>query len=315
MPPSNRAINYRLRAAKAIERKMMCEALARLSVLYPVDQFQYVGYGSTSFADFILAHRMLGISKMVSIERQAISEKRFRLNVPFGCIDLRFGESNDVLPDIDVARPTVMWLDDDQSLSRAVLRDVEHAIGTLQPPSVFIVSVNASPWSEVAADPQIAAKRLAKLKELVGADRVPPSLEGRSLSGWGTASAYYAILADAISAAVADRAAVADVCYQQIFHFQYEDGAKMLTVGGLLLRPSDVSACNAAGLQNLFYVRSNAEPFRIKVPILTFREMRHLDQVLPDGMTLLEQGLFPASDVEAYAAIYRYLPLYAETDL
>lgn len=293
----------------------MCEAFARLSAFYPVSQFQYVGYGSTSFADFVLVHRMLGIFRMVSIERQEQAKARFRLNAPFDCIDIKFGESTDVLPDIDLKSQSIIWLDDDQALTKSVLRDINYVIASMAAPSVFVISVNASPWSELAPDPKIASKRLEKLKEAVGEGAIPPSTTGISLQGWGTARVYYEIIADAIKSAAADRAVVDGTVHKQLFHFRYQDGAKMLTVGGVLLRAEDAAAFDAAGFEKLFFVRNSAEPFHIKVPVLTFREMRYLDQLLPEGRARLPEGLFPESDVDEYAVIYRYFPLYAETDL
>ncbi len=66
--PSYRKINYRVRPAKSIQRKMLCDALLRLSFFEPVENYRYVGFGSTTFTDFILFHKILGIKDMISIE-------------------------------------------------------------------------------------------------------------------------------------------------------------------------------------------------------------------------------------------------------
>ncbi len=47
-------INYNLRPNKCIERKMMCDALGRLSFIEHLDNYRYIGLGSPYFADFIL---------------------------------------------------------------------------------------------------------------------------------------------------------------------------------------------------------------------------------------------------------------------
>jgi hypothetical protein len=185
----------------------------------------------------------------------------------------------------------------------------------MKAPGAFAVSVNASPWSEVAVDPDIAQKRLSKLRELVGDGNIPLGTTGESLAGWGTAKVYYQIIADTIKNAVSDRGVADGTTYRQLLHFHYADGAKMLTVGGLLCRSEDTTAFDVAGFDKLFFVRRGADPFVIKVPVLTFREMRYLDQLLPHGRARIPKDLFPESDIDEYAIIYRYFPMYAETDL
>ena len=59
----SRAINYVMRPAKNIERKMMGEVLARLSAIAPLSKYRYVGLGSEFFKDFVLYHQMLGDRK------------------------------------------------------------------------------------------------------------------------------------------------------------------------------------------------------------------------------------------------------------
>ncbi|MFH1744434.1 MAG: O-methyltransferase, partial [bacterium] len=53
--------HYALRPAKNIERKMFCEAFARLSRIAPLPTYRYIGFGSNEFCDFRLFHERLGI--------------------------------------------------------------------------------------------------------------------------------------------------------------------------------------------------------------------------------------------------------------
>ena len=46
--PSYESINYALRPAKAIERRMLCEVFRRLYPFQPIDQYGYVTVASTS---------------------------------------------------------------------------------------------------------------------------------------------------------------------------------------------------------------------------------------------------------------------------
>jgi hypothetical protein len=87
-------MNYLFRPAKNIERKMLCEALSRLSVIADVKHYQYVGFGSVYFADFTLFHKQLGIQKLISIESEEEMETRVRFNQPYSCIEVMVGFSN-----------------------------------------------------------------------------------------------------------------------------------------------------------------------------------------------------------------------------
>ena len=87
MAASYREIDYRIRPAKYAERLMMVEAFRRLR-FGSIESYQYVGLGSVYFSDFSLIHRTLGISKMVSIEKNEEDKSRFIENAPFSCIEL-----------------------------------------------------------------------------------------------------------------------------------------------------------------------------------------------------------------------------------
>ncbi len=69
MSESYMQINYSLRPAKSVERKMLCEAIKRLAVFDKIESYKYVGFGSAYFSDFSLIHRSLGIEDMLSIEK------------------------------------------------------------------------------------------------------------------------------------------------------------------------------------------------------------------------------------------------------
>ena len=62
MPKSYESVNYVLRPAKNIERKMFCEAFRRLAEFGRVDSYRYVGFGSTFFSDFSLVTALRELS-------------------------------------------------------------------------------------------------------------------------------------------------------------------------------------------------------------------------------------------------------------
>ena len=86
MAPSYRAIDYSLRPAKTIERRMLCEAFRHLHPFERPERYSYVGMRSIYFSDFHLFHRARGISDMVSIEKDAYAEECLNFNLPYNCI-------------------------------------------------------------------------------------------------------------------------------------------------------------------------------------------------------------------------------------
>src|SRR5690242_1898583 len=93
-------VNYSLRPAKQIERRMLTEAFQRLVEFGALSSYRYIGFGSIQFRDFIMFHKHLGITNMLSIEKDAINKARFEFNLPFSCVSLRIGKSGEVLPTI-----------------------------------------------------------------------------------------------------------------------------------------------------------------------------------------------------------------------
>lgn len=305
-------VNYTLRPGKAVERKMLCECFRRLSPFARVDSYRYVGFGSIYFSDFSLIHRSLGIDDLVSIEREDSKIKRFEFNRPYRSIELKFGESTDVLPELDWSPRTIMWLDYDQKLNDDVLADVATFCRSCTAGSVLVVSVNAKP------DEGSGNERLKKLKEKVGSNKVPSDVDPNRLAGWEFAEVNRRIIAAEVASTLSDRNGAlqgsAELRYKQLFNFNYQDGVKMMTTGGLVHEVGQEETLRNCGFDQLDFVRERDDPCEIMVPNLTFREMRHIDSQLPVGK---EEVDVPISkrDVEAYRAIYRYFPTFVEAEL
>jgi len=312
--PSFEKIVYSLRPSKSIERKMLAEAFQRLSVFDPLSDYRYIGFGSTYFADFSLFHKSLGITDMVSIEREEHKRERFEFNRPYRCIRLEFGESSAILPKLSWESRTILWLDYDGRLDHNMLSDVKHACASARSGSAIVVSVNAHP-------DEYNTNRLQKLVERLGEEKVPIDVKKEDLSGWGTATVCSRIVVNEIRETLRARNGVlsADdsLQFKQLFNFHYQDGTKMLTVGGLLVAQNECDLVPKCSFEQLPFVRTVIEPYLIAVPCLTYRELRHLDRMLPqcDAASLDCPKWLPSEDVKKYAAVYRYFPLFAETEL
>jgi len=312
--PSFERIRFDLRPAKSIQRKMMCEAFQRLSAFERVDRYRYVGMGSTYFSDFTLFHKTLGITDMVSIEREVRKKKRFRFNCPYRCIQVEFGDSGSVLSKLTWDSRTILWLDYDGKLSRDMLSDVKHACAKARSGSVVTVTVNAQP--ERGLKPT-----LRELSNRVGEEKIPIDVGRKSFKGWGLARVSRRIVVNEIEETLKERNGGlknADrMRFRQLFNFHYQGSARMLTVGGILYQQREASAIEKCAFDHLLFFRDGAQPCRIQVPCLTYREIRYLDTLLPRDPPEGFSGpdWLPSDDVKRYARIYRYFPTFAETEL
>lgn len=309
---SNERINYSLRPAKHVERKMLCEAFRRLEAFQHVDSYRYVGLGGLYFSDMVLVHKELGIKNLVSIERDY--DERFGFNRPYDCIEIKDGHARDELPKMSWAERTILWLDYDDPLNDEMLGDVNLVCNRLASGSMLVVTVQAHPDRDRA---------LEKLTSNVGKLKVPSGVNSdRDLQAWKTAGVHARILTNEIAEALVTRNGARtgpDVRFDQVFHFRYADGAKMVTLGGLIhsTDAEETERARACGFGDFDFYRPSTEPYLIHVPKLTYRETRFLDQRLPiDGAAALAaSAAIPADELKYYERIYRYFPTFAEADL
>lgn len=314
MLPSYLKVDFTIRPAKCIERRMLCDAFRRLRPFGSLNTYRYVGLGSVYFTDFTLLHRALHISDMVSIERHRDALPRLEFNRPFRCIQLRIGPTSEVLQDLDWDRRAIVWLDYDEPVQLWMLDDVKQLFTNMQSGSIAVFTVNAHPprWRE-------ANRRLKELHQELGG-YLPPDLKGRDLLEWNTARLYRRVIHNRIASVLSSLNGVrrnADVLrYRQLFNFGHRDTTRMLTLGGIIYKEAHAEKVGECGFHELEFVNDGPEPYIIEAPKLTHRERRFLDQQLPceHWKQLKHEGL-PGEFVEHYHRYYRYLSTFAETEL
>ncbi|MGW0772693.1 O-methyltransferase [Streptomyces sp. NPDC002835] len=294
------AIDYQLRPSKAVQRHMIVDICRRLTAMARVEEYQYIGFGALEFVDFHLMHRALNISEMISIEADVPSIERYLFNRPFKTVQVLPGRASAVLPDLNWERLSIVWLDYTQRLDEEVIHDVTLLCGRLQPGSALFVTLNAHP------EGQIAQRREALVK-FVGEERIPANVTDESLAVWGLAETQRTILSDLITAALRDRQISAD--WRQVVDIQYADGAKMQTFGGVVVGPGTSVGFDSCRFKELDFVRfAGDEPYKIRVPVLTAKERRALEEQipLPTGDELKVPWL-PARDAQDFLRLYRYM--------
>jgi|GEM_PF-205467 len=345
--PSYQKIDYSIRPAKCIERKLFCEIIGKLAPLQKIEEYRYIGFGSLFFSDFILFHKTFGFSDMVSIEKNTLEEKRFRYNSPYNCVELKFGAAAEVLPTLKWDKPVILWLDYDGKISEEVFADIGHFCTNAKKHSIIIVTVNANVSQSKTYDSEKLAKdRLKELTQQVGVGRVPHNITGDNLDLEGKYKILKRIITNEIKQDISERKDPFDdkdnFIYKQMFYYTYQDGAKMLTTGGILLDELEEESFRQLQLDQSKYYKCEDDVYNIVAPNLTFKETRFLDKMLPikdgdeiqdyedeekgdenDKFLANEKKVYPRlrisdlpkEDVDYYKEIYRFFPNFVETEI
>src|ERR1035438_6857446 len=118
-------VAYDLRPAKQIERRMFIDALQLLAGAgLDIGDYQYTGFGSIFFVDFVLFHKLLGMKRLLSVEFSPNIEKRVKFNRPFKEIEILMKSITDVIPTLSPDRKHLLWLDYDDVLKREHVADL-----------------------------------------------------------------------------------------------------------------------------------------------------------------------------------------------
>jgi len=300
-------VPYDLRPAKQVERRMLVESLQQIATLgFPIRDYQYTGFGSVYFIDFVLFHKSLGISKMLSVEYDSAIEKRVKFNQPFRCVTIKLGPIADFIPTLSRKRRHLLWLDYDSVITESHLQDIWLAAAQLPTGSILLVTVDV--------EPPVKEGTPAKWKDYF-------STEAGTYLGTNSARKHFVesnlidinrhILFNVIKSGLASR----DETFIPLYSFEYADGHRMLTVGGMIGTPLNRETLRASTLKDLKYMKFEEadRPFAINIPRLTRKERLFLDKNMPaHAKWALRDFELPAEMLQSYKDIYRYLPVYGE---
>jgi hypothetical protein len=312
--PSFDTVNYSLRPNKSVERKIVFSGLQALRGVIDPSTYKYLGLGSLWFVDYIMAHRLLGISSMISIERDAIGVRRAEFNRPLGCITVVQGESTVVIPTLTLEdRPSVVWFDYDSSIGGPVLEDLALLVPKCAPNSILIVTINAKkdelpPKDEDGAeiDPEASLR-------LIAGDLVPTPLPAKRLQPRNYPKLLCEILANQMRSRTVNSGRAES--FVKLFDLAYTDGTPMVTVGGVLAAPEKVDALN--GLVGSGTWEGIADE-TISIPPLTAKEKMALDRMMPapqpPSVDRVHKAGFAlrAEQLETYHRYYQHYPMFAE---
>ena len=262
MPPSYERVDYRVRPAKSIERKMLCEAFVKLGKFCDLTEYKYVGFGSIFFSDFTLIHKFLGIKDLISIEEQEKDKKRFEFNCPYKFIELYFGHSNDVLPALEWTKKLIIWLDYDKPLEERVLTDIGTFLLNAKSGSIILLTIDVDPCR--LGSP--GKERYNKFVDLIGEEKIPLDIEDKALEKLDKENfprECRQIINNEIEEIILKKNGGIEeddkLEYKQLFNFLYKDGsAQMLTVGGIIYSQKDKEKIQKCNFEGLDFIKSRS---------------------------------------------------------
>ena len=310
----------------------MIEALGRLSFIDHLENYRYIGFGSPYFADFTLFHKNLGITDLVSIEKEVAKKPRFEFNIPFAGIQMHYGESETILPNIELyEKKNIVWLDYDDKISNYMFSDINTFFSNTVPGSFFIISVNVEedfmkPSENEENKITLKEYRLNELNNRIGKERLPNEFKELNMTTKNLSMVVYEMIRRQIITSLKNRNGNSKdkVSFNQVFNFTYKDNATILTVGGIVFNKAQNVAVKKMTFNKFTFFSNTHESYKIQSPNLTFREIKALDKALPDSLEtvngkfqnkkLQNIPLIP-TDIKNYAKVYRYYPNFTEANI
>ncbi len=312
--PSFDAVNYSLRPNKTIQRALVFDGLRSLSDDVDWSDATYIGFGSIWFTDFSMAHKRLGINRMISIESDEIGFRRAEYNKPFRTVSVLSGLSYEIIPEFYddpamMSRPWIIWLDYDSALSDDAVQELRGVVERAPPNSALIATIDAS-GKRYGTDP---AQKRERLRTLLG-DVVPDDLSRGQLR---EPDAFALTMADLLGSYLKS---VAENCarpggFESAFKVAYRDKAAMVTVGGIL--PS-VENRERVSMRVRDARWEGFADLAIVAPHLTLKELAVLQAQMPrtDAMDRAAvQGLgfdLGEDQIEVFRRYYRHYPAFAQ---
>jgi hypothetical protein len=305
-------INYGLRPSKSIQRQIVFDGIRRLQMDLNLEKLVYVGFGSIWFTDFVMAHKLLHINDMVSIEANEIGYRRAVYNSPFATVRVMNGNSYEVLPTLysDTlikGRPWLIWLDYDYELNESVRDDLRSIIENAPANSIVLVTFNGSEM-KYGAGPD----RPLRLRELLGSV-VPDDLSKNACREDRLLQTLANLTRDYMTSVAAELARPGG--FVPAFRLVYKDSAPMVTVGGIL--PTKGAARIATDIVNDAKWTCMPAP-AINAPHLTIREASALQALLPSVNKISRADVrklgFDLDDdqIAAFETYYRQYPAFAQ---
>lgn len=316
MPGSDQMINYQIRPAKSVERKMLCDLIKEIQVIEGNRELRYIGLGAKYFADFLLFHNEFGITDMISIEAEVDRQIRYEYNKPLKCIEMRYGLTTEVLPQISNYNEKInlVWLDYDDVFSEYMMYDIETLCRNLDIGSMFFISCNC--FGETGN----RTEKMEAFKDNVGSF-FDETIDKEFYTNNKIPFVIRNIINKQINKTIDMRNRLhpcQKIEFLQLLFLKYKDGVPMLTFGGILV---DGFLKEKIGERDLFgqltYLSNDEKIFVIEIPRLTNREIQIILKNIPLSKDEYDENRdsfygITYSEIQKFEKIYRYYPYYVE---
>lgn len=325
MSGSSEHVNYAIRPCKSIERKMMCEIIAKLNTFDQVSNYRYIGMGAKYFIDFSLLHKEFGITKMYSMEIDSKPEnkERFDFNKPYNCIQMLFGNSSDLLNSTKFNwknEKNIIWLDYDGGIRGKQLEDIETCVSKVESGSIIFTSFNSDFGEKFKQSSP--TEKIEIFKSRIQNEELVKLVKPKDLAGEKIYETINRMFDMVIKNKILERNRIAlkkedrlRCC--QLVYFKYADSqAPMLTIGWIFYNDKDIEKFEKCKFIDLEFFNDTDKPYDITVPNFTYKELSILNQNMPNLKYPIEgAGFFSESEVEMYRKIYKYFPTSFETSV
>lgn len=316
MPGSDQKINYQVRPAKSVERRMLCDLVRKIQLVEGCSELRYIGLGAKYFTDFLLLHNEFAISDMISIEAEKERQIRYEFNKPLKCIEMRYGSTNEILPQITDfdKKCNLVWLDYDDAFKQEMMTDIETLCRNLEIGSMFFVSCNYSYRGEVPSEKRESFK-----------DSVGEYFNENMNQKWFAAKKIPLVIREIINNLIKEvldkrnrLLGMEKYKYLQLLFLTYKDGAPMLTIGGIIVDDALQEILESSDMFNQYvFLSRDDQRFNIDVPKLTNKEIQLILKKIPVTKEEYESKVdeffgIEFDEIEKFEKIYRYYPYYSE---
>ena len=310
--PSFNVVNYSLRPNKGIQRALVFEGTKILQEKISLQNLVYVGFGSIWFSDFVLAHKILNIRDMISIEDDDIGFERAKFNKPYKTICVKHALSTDALQALRAdekfaTRPWMVWLDYDGRLDETVIEDLRFVVENAPPNSILLTTFNAD--GRKYGRPK---HRIRRIRDLLG-DIVPDELVREDVDEDNLSMTLANLVRDYLISTASTISRPGG--FVPAFHALYRDGASMVTIGGVLPSRGDLPQVRQIVLAQDWI---GIAPMPVVAPQLTLKEAAVLQAELPRSRRLTRASVrrvgfdLEEHHIKAFEMYYRFYPAFAQ---
>ena len=280
---------------------------------FEVSDYRYVGMGANRFYDFVLIHKYLGTTKMISLEHDPKMIRRAEFNKPYKFIEIVPTASNDFILGNEYTKNSIYWMDYDGRVRQSIVQDIAALGPKLVLGDFVFVTICAEPPRFLQS--KSGADRLTEIKDRFGDFANALTLEDMENATF--IDAVHKILHAAFKFTFATRK---EGQFRTFFQIEYADGVKMLTYGGVFATKDMLSEYVKVLRTKIPFLRHRGlSRYKISKFDLTDKEKRLFDLAATssteDKIEIREMRRlgFRAAELKRYKELLRYHPRYVET--